>query len=101
MKRVLTATASVILLTASLSRTAFASETTPNDIFNLARNGYFEAEGIPSHGSLIHAYRFGSVTAQDLVNAAIAQNRLSPETLEDEHFIRAINQYLLDNANRN
>jgi hypothetical protein len=98
MKRVLIATTYAVLLSASFSMKALADNTTPNEIFNLARNGYFREEGIPSHSGLIIAYRFGDVTAQDLINAAIEQNRLSPETLEDEGFIRALDQYLVDNA---
>ncbi|MBD2465221.1 hypothetical protein H6G89_29870 [Oscillatoria sp. FACHB-1407] len=99
MKWLLFATASAILLVIGLSTKTYANETTANEIFNLARNGYFEDEGIPSHGGLTNAYRLGNVTAEDLVNAAIQQNRLSPEMLENERFLRAINQYLLDDAN--
>lgn len=99
MKRLLIVTASAILLTTGLSMKVNANEATPNDIYNLARNGYFESEGIPSQGGLTNAYRLGNVTAEDLINAAIGQNRLSPEVLENRRFIRAVNQYLRDDSN--
>lgn len=98
MKRILVATACAVLLAAGFSTKTLADDTTPDEIFNLARNGYFKDQGIPSHSGLTVAYRFGNVTAQDLIKAAIAQNRLSPETLDDEDFVRAVNQYLLDGS---
>ncbi|MBD2463581.1 hypothetical protein H6G89_21500 [Oscillatoria sp. FACHB-1407] len=109
MKRLLIAAVSAMVLTVGLSMEAQASEmslkeaneVTPDEIFNLARNGYFEDEGIPSHGGLISAYKLGNVTAEDLVSAAIEQNRLSPETLQNRRFVRAVNQYLRSSSNGN
>jgi hypothetical protein len=56
-------------------------QVTPFNLVDLARNGYFQEQGIPSHGTLGGAYISKRIQAEDLVKAAIAQNRLASETL--------------------
>jgi hypothetical protein len=57
------------LLTLSLAGFAPKANAQPNafDLVNLARNGYFQEQGIPSHGNLIFAVGFGRVTAEQVV----------------------------------
>ena len=82
MKRFVTATLSALALSILVNPAAQA-ETTPNELVNLARTGYLQDQGIPSHNGLAHAARFGQLSAQDLVEAGIADNRLSLEALND------------------
>jgi hypothetical protein len=65
-------------------------QTTPIDLVFLARNGYFQDQKIPSNAGLKAAVKSGQVKAEDIVKAAIAENRLSPETLNDRSYIRSV-----------
>lgn len=71
-----------------------SSQLTPFLLVDKAYRGDFKSQGIPSYGALIFAYQFGSVTAKDLVQAAIRANRLSSETLADTGYINAVNSRL-------
>jgi hypothetical protein len=68
-----------------------ANQSSPNRLspFNLAYlayRGYLNAEGIPSSGGLIDALVSGTITAQDVIQAAIKANRLSEKILKDEGY---------------
>jgi hypothetical protein len=65
-------------------------QTTPIDLIFLARNGYFQEQQIPSNAGLKAAVKSGRIKAEDIVKAAIAENRLSPETLNDRSYIRSV-----------
>lgn len=65
-------------------------QVTPFNLVDLARNGYFQEQGIPSHGALGSAIESQRVNAEDLVNAAIAQNRLASETLSDRDYLNLV-----------
>lgn len=58
MKRFLMAVLSTVALSIPVAPTAYA-ETTPNELVNLARTGYLQEQGIPSHARLEHAVRSG------------------------------------------
>lgn len=70
------------------------AETTPNELVNLARTGYRQEQGIPSHAGLEHAVRLGQLNAQALVQAGIAADRLSPETLNDASYLSSVEMQL-------
>jgi hypothetical protein len=58
----------------------------PFNLANLAYRGYFKDQGIPSAGGLISALEFGTVTAQDIMQAAIRANKLPDQTLSDQGY---------------
>ena len=63
--------------------------------FNLVRRGFQGSlEGIPSAGSFVRAANTGRVTAQDLVEVAIADGRLAPETINDRQYLRNVTSHL-------
>lgn len=49
----------------------------------LAYQGCLEDRGIPSDGDLRNAIASGTITAQDIMQAAVKANRLSDQTLGD------------------
>lgn len=67
-----------------LTRTAY----TPHNLVHAAYNG--NLEGIPSYGLLRSAIASRDVEAKDLVEAAIAQGRLTEGHLEDRGFLNAV-----------
>lgn len=89
MKRLIAAGLSVLALSILVAPAAQA-ETTPNELINLARNGYLQDQGIPSHDGLSHAIRFRQLDAQDPVEAGIADNRLSSEVLDDASYLSRV-----------
>ena len=107
MKRTLFATLSVLALSLNTA-SAFAGEMAAvnsqsvNNIveitpFNLVRRGYqgsFTDQGIPSYGSFVRAANNGRVTAKDLVEVAIADGRLAPETINDRGYLRNVTSHL-------
>ena len=66
----------------------------PQKLIKLARQGRFKAQGIPSYSSLNSAIKSGKITAQNLVTAAIEENRLSQTALEDTDYLAVINNHL-------
>ncbi len=112
MKRLLTGTIFTILLATS-STAAFAGEVAVNsanaslnrDIkpFNLvhrAYSGHFSEQGIPGFNRLAMAYRSGQIEAEDLVQTAIDQGRLSPDALDDTGYVNAVKFQLQDLRDR-
>lgn len=71
-------------------------QTSPNDLVFLAYSGGLRNHGIPSYGSLIHAYASGRVTAQDLVRTAISANKLPPQVLMDAGYLNVVNVKLAE-----
>jgi hypothetical protein len=58
----------------------------PFNLAYLAYRGYLKVEGIPSSGGLIDALTSGTITAQDVMQAAVKANRLPEETLKDKGY---------------
>jgi hypothetical protein len=56
----------------------------------LAYQGYLRDKGIPSAGALIFAYETETLTAKDVVQAAVKDNRLPAEVLNDQDYISAV-----------
>jgi len=65
---------------------------TPHGLVKAAYND--RLEGIPSFNLLRQAAAFRDVTAEDLVEAAIAQGRLSETHLQDRRFLSAVENQL-------
>lgn len=72
--------------------TVLEHQTTPFNLVNLAYRGYFQ--DIPSYTQLAQAYLFGRVDAANLVKAGIEQGRISPETLDNEAYLNAVDARL-------
>jgi hypothetical protein len=72
---------------------------TPFNLVFLAYQGFLESEDIPTAGGLISQYRTGRITAEDLVQAAINMNRLPSDAINDNRYIRAVDNQLSSLAN--
>lgn len=96
MKRALISTLFVLTLSMVGAPNAQAKsvETTPFNLLNLARNGYFQDQGIPGFEALENALNSGQITAEDIVQAAVQQDRLSPSHLNDETYIQSVTRLL-------
>ncbi|KAF3885185.1 MULTISPECIES: hypothetical protein [Nostocales] len=68
--------------------------TTPFDLVNLAYQGYFEKEGIPSYNDLIVGYRSKQVSAEDIIKGAVKAKRLPSQVLSDRGYINAVRTQL-------
>lgn len=66
----------------------------PFNLAYLAYRGYLSTEGIPSSGGLIAALVSKTVTAQDIMQAAVKANRLSEQTLNDEDYRFSLENFL-------
>ncbi|MEH1921133.1 hypothetical protein [Nostoc sp.] len=62
----------------------------PFNLVNLAYQGGFKQQGVPSGGILISEGRRGNITAQDLVKAAIKANKLPAQVLNNQDYISAV-----------
>lgn len=74
----------------------YAYQLDPFELVNMAYQGYFEDEGIPSYGGLISAYQTGNVTAKDIIRQAIATNRIPAELANDDSYRSAVDDMLYD-----
>jgi hypothetical protein len=79
---------------------ARSQNTSPFNLAYLARQGYFQAQGIPSHSALCAAVMAKRVRAKDIVIAAIAHNRLSSEILNDEGYLKRLEVMLRRSCQR-
>ncbi len=72
---------------------------TPFNLVTRSYQGSFANQGIPSNAAFTRAVSTGKITASDLVESAIANDRLNPETLNDAEYIYNVQSYLdgLDN----
>ena len=64
------------------------------NLVNAAYQGRLEKWGIPAYARLDQAYRGKQITASDLIEAAVEANQLSPDALEDEAYINAVDTNL-------
>ncbi len=75
-------------------------EITPFRLVTRSYQGSFRSQGIPSTGALVRAVRTGRITSKDLVNVAISQGRLAPETIDDRGYLNSVDSFL-DTLERN
>lgn len=67
------------------------------EAFNLVSSAYrgdFEDQGIDSYAVLISNYESGQLTAEDIIEAAIESGELSPNAMEDESYVNAVDSQL-------
>ena len=76
--------------------TGKASQANALELTSLARNGYLQNQGIPSDRQLSWEFKVGRITAEDIVKAGVQANRVSPEVLNDQAYIRAIEYNLTE-----
>ncbi|MEH2157307.1 hypothetical protein [Nostoc sp.] len=63
-----------------------ANQIRPFNLAYLAYQGYLKDQGIPSNDVLIDAIASGTITAQDIIQAAVKANRLPEQTLNDRGY---------------
>lgn len=99
-KRIALASLSIFLLSGAVAPSAFARTSpygvNPFGLVNLARNGVFRDQGVPGFGRLTAGHQAGRITAEDLIQAAIANGRLSSAALSDSRYVRSVEQQLRD-----
>jgi hypothetical protein len=66
----------------------------PFNLAYLAYQGYLKAQGIPSNGALINALESRTVTAQDVIQAAVKANRLPEQALNDQGYRHNLEEQL-------
>ncbi len=66
----------------------------PRELISLARHGRFKDQGIPSHNNFRQSVRSGKITAEELVEIAIAKNRLAEEVKSDRNYVKAVANHL-------
>lgn len=98
MKRLVLASLSILLASFTIIPTAQARnhELTPFQLVSLARNGYLMDRGIPRFNQLSTAHRHNQISAEDVIQAAINDGRVSAEALEDQSYIFAVDNFLRD-----
>jgi hypothetical protein len=67
---------------------------TPFSLVSLAYQGEYRTQGIPGFGSFHSATSSKTITAKDLVKAALDANQLSPDTQTDRGYLNAVEQQL-------
>ncbi|MEH2247977.1 hypothetical protein [Nostoc sp.] len=60
----------------------------------LAYQGNLKAQGIPSGSALVSQYQTGSLTALDVVKAAVNAKKLPAQTLNDTGYLNAVESQL-------
>ncbi|MGV0108076.1 Alpha/beta hydrolase [Nostoc sp. DSM 114160] len=76
------------------SNSTNASYIQPFNLVNLAYQGAFKQQGVPSGGALISQGQRGNITAKDLVKAAIDAKKLPAQVLSDRTYISAVSSQL-------
>ncbi|MBD3884843.1 hypothetical protein IFO70_24205 [Phormidium tenue FACHB-886] len=69
-------------------------EVTPFQLISLAQDGYLEDQGIPKGNLLVDEYQSGRITAEEIVQAAIKDNRLTEDTLSNQEYLRAVREQI-------
>lgn len=63
-------------------------------LISLARQGRFEKQGVPGYSNFRNGVRSGRVTAEVLVESAIAQSRLPQSASSDRNYLNAVANHL-------
>ena len=66
----------------------------PANLVALAYQGFFAEAGIPKYSRLVDAYSRGQVSAEDLIEVAIAENRVPANALSDDSYVNAVDNQL-------
>ncbi|MEH1871106.1 hypothetical protein [Nostoc sp.] len=73
----------------------------PFDAAFLAYQGNLKAQGIPSGSALVSQYQTGSLTALDVVKAAVNAKKLPAEALNDTDYLNAVQSQMTSLGNTN
>ena len=87
-------------LVALKSNPVTTKQTAPFNLVRIGYQGFLEAQGIPSGGAFLRSINHGDITAKILVQSGIDNGRLSPQTLNDQGYLYAV-QTQLNGLNRN
>jgi hypothetical protein len=68
----------------------FKMTVAPFNLVFLGFQGFFASEKIPSALGFIEGVRDGKITAENLTQAAINMNRLSPDALQDKNYLDSV-----------
>ncbi len=85
---------SFISLLVVATNPVMATEITPSDLVFQGYQGRLSSEGIPSYATFIQAVYLGKINAETLVEGAIAQGKLAPETTQNEGYLRQVQSSL-------
>jgi hypothetical protein len=94
-----TRTETLAMSTAAIVNDTFNTKLTPFSLVSLAYQGEYRTQGIPGFASFQSGTSNQTITAKDLIKAAIASNQLSPDTQIDRSYINAVNLQLLAHKN--
>jgi hypothetical protein len=89
-----TRTERISMSTTMIGNDAANPKLTPFSLVSLAYQGEYQTQGIPGFGSFKAGISSESITAKDLVKAAIAANQLIPDTQTDRGYLNAVEQQL-------
>ncbi|MEH2423579.1 MAG: hypothetical protein V7K48_22490 [Nostoc sp.] len=67
----------------------------------LAYQGNLKAQGIPSGSALVSQYQTGSLTALDVVKAAVNAKKLPAQALYDTNYLNAVESQLISFGDTN
>jgi hypothetical protein len=92
MKRIFLSSLSILVLSSAIAPVAQAQakQTSLFNLVSLARQGFFQEHNIPSHSAFCSAVTSKKVRANDIVKAAIAEERLSPEMLDNKDYLKRV-----------
>ena len=76
------------------ARTRVVKEIEPFNLVYTAYQGGYSENGIPSYDGLSAAYDSGDITAEDLMEVAISEGRLSASKLDDPSYVNAVKAHL-------
>ena len=85
---------SFVSLLVVTTNSVMAAEITPSNLVFQGYQGRLASEGIPGYATFLQGVYLGKIDAETLVKAAIAQEKLSPETARDESYLRQVNSSL-------
>ncbi|MBD2158897.1 hypothetical protein [Leptolyngbya sp. FACHB-16] len=94
MKYIASSFLAIILSVAFTSVAKAETELSSFNVVNLAYQGRLTQGGIPGYASLEAGVDSGSITAEEVIHAAIASGYLSEATLQDSEFITAVEHQL-------
>jgi len=106
MKRIASSLLVLVLSTVAFApvanaETVNASRLSAFDLASLAYQGRLSNEGIPGYGALEANLQSGSITAEDVIEAAIEAGRLSEGTQDNRSFVSAVDLQLDKLVDRN
>ena len=84
----------------SVSSTSNINRVTPFALVSSAYQGRLSNQGIPSSGGFLTRVRTNKITAETLVEAAIANRRLEADALQDSSYLKSVERLLESLENR-